>query len=212
MMRFWLKIGLYLIALSWFSHASAGAYEDFFRAVAADNAEEVAQLLARGFDPNARDERGQPAITVGLRDGSPKVVEVLLSHPQLEPDALNAAGETPLMMAALRGNLTAMRRLAERGAAIQREGWAPLHYAASGPSDEAVAWLLAQGAPIDARAPNGNTALMMAARYGSEASVARLLDRGADASLRNLRHLDAAELARLSGRERLAETLARRAR
>jgi len=37
------------------------------------------------------------------------------------------------MMAALRGSLEWTQRLIERGAAINRDGWTPLHYAASGP-------------------------------------------------------------------------------
>jgi ankyrin repeat protein len=53
---------------------------------------------------------------------------------------------------------------------------------------------------------------MMAARYGSEASVQLLLERGADARLRNDRQLSAADFARLGGREKLAERLAALAR
>lgn len=211
-MRNYFRLALYLFIAFGISSARAGAYEDFFRAVGVDNAREVGSLLSRGFDPNARDEKGQPALTLALRDGSAKVVELLLGHPQLSVDAPNAANETALMMAALRGNLPAMKGLLARGAAVNRPGWNPLHYAASGPSVEAVTLLLEQGAAIDARSPQGHTALMMAARYGSEASVQRLLQARADVRLRNEREQDAADFARLGGREKLAEELARLAR
>jgi hypothetical protein len=67
--------------------------------------------------------------------------------------------------------------------------------------------LLDRGAPIDAKSPNGSTPLMMAARYGAEASVDLLLARGADAKRRNDLNLDAADFARQGGRDFLVERL-----
>lgn len=187
--------------------AGAGAYEDYFRAIEVDNAGEVQQLLARGMDPNAVDPKGQHGLFLALRGGSTKTVQVLLSHPDTRVDNDNAAGETPLMMAALRGNVEAIKALIARGAAINRVGWTALHYAASGPSAAAVQFLLEQGAAVDARSPNGNTPLMLAARYGSEDSVLLLLRKGADRTLRNQRNQTAADTARLDGRDSLARRL-----
>lgn len=187
--------------------ARAGAYEDFIDAVETDNDGSLRRLLQRGMDPNTLDPNGQHALFLALRGGANKVFAVLLQHPQIRVDVANAVGETPLMMAALRGQVDAMKALVERGAQVGRSGWTPLHYAASGPSAPAVQWLLERGAEVDARAPNGNTPLMLAARYGSEDSVALLLRRGADRSLRNDRQFDAAGLARLEGREPLARRL-----
>ncbi|MEK8052278.1 ankyrin repeat domain-containing protein [Ideonella sp. DXS22W] len=200
-----------LLALG-LSTAHAGAYEDFFRALEVDNASGVVALLQRGFDPNSRDPRGQTALYAALREGSGQVAAALLSHPQTRIDLANAAGETPLMIAALKGRLDAVRQLLDRGAALEREGWTPLHYAASGPAVAVVQLLLEHGAKVDARSPNGSTPLMMAARNGSEESVAMLLKQGADASLRNEQQLTAADFARQAGREKLAEALAQRGR
>jgi len=69
--------------------------------------------------------------------------------------------------------------------------------------------LLDRGAPIDAGSPNGSTALMMAAQYGSEASVDLLLSRGADAKIKNDRGLTAGDFARLAKRDALAARLDR---
>jgi ankyrin repeat protein len=132
---------------------------------------------------------------------------VLLAHPELKADAANTTEETPLMMAALRGELEPARRLLERGASLERPGWTPLHYAASGPNPALVKLLLDRGSPIDARSPNGTTPLMMAARYGAEESAALLLERGADVGLRNQLDLAAADFARAVGREALARRL-----
>ncbi len=192
--------------------AHAGAYEDFFRAVNVDDARTVSALLGRGFDPNAADERGQVALFLALRGGSPKVAEALLANPATRIDTANASGETPLMMAALRGEATWSQRLLDRGAAVNRDGWTPLHYAASGPEPKTVALLLDRGARIDAPSPNGSTPLMMAARYGAEASTDQLVARGADPKVRNDKGLNAADFARLGGREALAARLDRLAR
>lgn len=203
----YLKLALYLFVAHWLSPAFAGAYEDFFQATRADNASVVRDLLARGFDPNAVDETGQPALTLALRGGSRQVGEMLLAHPAIQVDQVNPAGETPLMMALLKGHAGMARRLIERGAAIDRQGWSPLHYAAAGPDASLVRLLLERGATVDARSPNGSTALMLAAQYGPEDAVQLLLAGRADASLRNHLGLTAADFARRGGREQLGKQL-----
>jgi ankyrin repeat protein len=211
-LKWFLKTFSYLVLGLSISSANAGAYEDWFRAVQSDDAGAVKALLQRGMDPNLRDEQGQVGLFLALRGGAFAVAEVLLQHPQLDPDATNSAGETPLMMAALHGLTDWEARLLARGARLHQPGWSPVLYAAGSPEPRALALLLDRGAPVDARSPNGTTPLMMAARYGSEASVQLLLERGADPRLRNDRQLSAAEFARLGGREKLAERLAGLAR
>jgi ankyrin repeat protein len=193
-----------------FSAARADAYEDFFRALDRDDAPAVSRLLQRGFDVNAPNPQGQPALTLALQRGSLKVADLLLTHPELRADALNAAGETALMMAALHGHLGPMRRLLERGARLDSPtGWTALHYAASGADPGAVALLVERGVALDPVSPSGMTPLMMAARWGGEPVVDLLLARGADASRRHPGGATLADLARASGRERLAERLGR---
>jgi ankyrin repeat protein len=211
-MRNWFRYALYVFVLIGCSHSHGQSYVDFFRAVDRDDAGTVTQLLAQGFDPNSRDERGQTALHLALRDHSPKVAEALWKHPGLDVNAHNAADETPLMMAALRGQLEWARRLIDRGAALHQEGWSPVHYAATGPEPKLVALLLDRGAPIDALSPNRTTPLMMAAGYGAEGSVDLLLARGADPRRRNDRGLDAAAFARQAGREFVMQRLEPRAR
>lgn len=189
--------------------AVAQSYEQFFRALDTDNVDGLRSLLARGFDPNTADERGQRPLYLALRGGSFKAAELLLEHPQTRIDAVNAVGETALMMAALKGQVDWMQRLLARGARPDQEGWTPLHYAATGPEARAVSLLLDRGVRIDAASPNGSTALMMATQYGAEESVALLLQRGADAALRNRRGETAADVARRVGRDALVDRLSR---
>jgi len=197
----------YLIMAMCFSVANAQSYDAFFSAVNRGDGASVAALLARGFDANARDARGQTGLHLALRDDSPKVVEALLAHPAIDVNALNDAGESPLMMAALRGQLATAERLMARGAKVHQPGWAPIHYAATGPEPRLVALLLDRGAPLEAESPNRSTPLMMAAGYGPEASVDLLLARGADPKRRNDRDYDAAAFARQGGREFLLKRL-----
>jgi ankyrin repeat protein len=206
-MRIHLKFIVYLFVVICISSATAGPREDFFKAVDIDAAHIVSGMLAQGFDPNERDEKGQVPLFVALRSESRQVVAALLANPRTEIDAVNPHGETPVMMAALRGDLVLTRQLLDRGARIAREGWAPLHYAASGPDPKVVELLLDRGAPIDARSPNGTTPLMMAARYGAIDAADLLLRRGADRLVRNDRGLNAADFAAGAGRDDLAQRL-----
>jgi ankyrin repeat protein len=198
----------YLIAALGVSLSHAGAYDDFFQAIQRNDGVGLKSLLQRGMDPNTRDEKGQVGLYLALRGDAFAAADALIQHPDLDLNASNAAGETPLMMAALRGNVAWANRLLERGAKVHQAGWSPVLYAASGPEPKALVLLLDKGAPVDARAPNGTTPLMMAARYGNEASVQLLLDRGADARLRNDLSMSAADFARQAGRQALADRLA----
>jgi hypothetical protein len=206
-MRSYFKNVCYLVVVLWISAAQAGPKEDFYRAIAVDQPHIITALLNEGFDPNVRDEQGQVALYLALRAESLEAAAALLAHPRIEVDAVNPAGETPLMMAALRGQLDMARQLMEKGATINRAGWTPLHYAASGPEPRLVRLLLDKGAVIDARSPNGSTPLMMAARYGAIDAADLLRERGADASLRNERGMDAADFAASAGREKLQQRL-----
>lgn len=215
-LRAWVGLWLsLLLALPALLHAQAvGAQagdpltEQWLAAAQRDNAGLIMTLMLRGTDPNLRNAERQTALHLALRNEADKTVQTLLKHPGLDVNAINQAGETPLMLAALKARLDWMKALVARGALVNEPGWTALHYACSGPDRGAVRWLLEQGAEIDARSPNGSTPLMMAAGYGESSSVEVLLKAGADASLRNEQGMDAADFARRAGRDRVAEQIA----
>ncbi|QLA83698.1 ankyrin repeat domain-containing protein [Acidovorax sp. JMULE5] len=189
----------------------AGAYEDFFVAILRDDDAAIAALLRRGFDPNTRDPKGQVGLTIALQNGSSKAFAALLASSQVNVEARNAQDESPLMMAALKGNLEAVKALLARDADVNKTGWAPLHYAASAGSRQHVAiiaLLLENHAYIDASSPNGTTPLMMAAQYGSNEAVQLLLDEGADPTLKNQLGLTAADFALRVSRTESADKIA----
>ena len=189
--------------------AFSGSFDDFFIAIRNDNVGKLNNLLQRGFDPNTRNEKGQPGLTVAMREQSPKVARVLVDQPTIDVNALNLAGESALMIAAIKGDLASVKLLLDRGARLNQPGWTALHYAASGQEPKTVEWLLDRGAEIDALSPNGSTPLMLAAQHGSEVSVDLLLARGANMALRNTQNLGAIDFARSGGRDYLVKKLER---
>lgn len=202
-----LKNTIYLIVATYVSSAIAGSYEDFFIAVKRNDGRTITALVERGFDPNTRGPNGEIGLVAALHGENMAAAEALFARPDIRLDLLNGAGESALMMAALRGDLGWCERLIARGAPVNKPGWSPLHYAASGPEPKIIALLLERGAIVDAESPDRTTPLMMAARYGKEDSVKLLLARGADAKRTNDRNMIAADFARGSGREWLAEML-----
>ena len=184
-----------------FGAAQAGSYEDFFKAIALDQPQTISALLARGFDPNTVHPDGTPALVKALQDQSFRAAQALLQSPQIQANARNNRDETALMLAALRGQDALVLDLVARGAAINKAGWTPLHYAATGGHLRMSAFLLGAGAEVNAESPNGTTPLMMAAMYGNSAVVKLMLESGAEAYLQNDQGLSALDFARKAGRE-----------
>lgn len=199
-MRTHFKKICYTIVFAVSFSAHAGSFDDFFRAVRGDDASGVRDLLKRGFDPNTRDEQGQTGLLIALREPSPKVIQALLDAPATNVELRNAKDESPLMMAALKGQQELVSRLIARDADINKPGWTPLHYAATNGHVAVMKQLLDQHAFIDAQSPNGTTPLMMAAMYGSTAAVRLLVEEGADPLMKNEQGMTAADFAQRANR------------
>jgi ankyrin repeat protein len=193
--------------------AMADQTGDFFRAVQMDDARTVRSLLGK-VDPNqANPVGGEPPLVLAVREGAMQAFDALLRHPGTNVDAPALNGNTALMMAAFKHNKPAAEALIAKGAAVNRPGWTPLHYAAASGDDEIARLLLAHGARVDAQSPPASgkfTPLMMAAREGHEDTARFLLGQGADPQLKNGEGLTAAEIARRADHAAIAAALDRK--
>ncbi|MGZ3181078.1 MAG: ankyrin repeat domain-containing protein [Telluria sp.] len=181
---------------------------DFLRAVGTDDDRTVQALLAKGVDPNTSEpNRGEDALILAIRDDAMKVFALLLAQPGIQVDQPARNGNTALMMAAFKRNKQAALDLIAHGAAINKPGWTPLHYAAAAGDAEITALLLDRKAAINALAPGDITPLMIAAREGKEETVRLLLTRGADVRPVNGEHLNAEQLALQRDHRQIAELI-----
>jgi hypothetical protein len=186
---------------------------DFFRAVQMDDAGTVRSLLGK-VDPNEVNPiGGEPALVLAVREGSMQVFDALLRYPGTHVDAPAMNGNTALMMAAFKHNKPAAEALIAKGAAVNRPGWTPLHYAAASGDDDIARLLLAHGAKVDAQSPPASgkyTPLMMAAREGHQDSALFLLGQGADPLLKNGEGLTASQIAQRADHGTIAAAIDQR--
>jgi len=183
-----------------FNSASAGSYDDFFKAIQRDDARSIQALVQRGFDPNTIDPQARHGLSMALADSALKAAEALLNAPGIDVNFLNLEDESPLMFAALNGHLALAQKLIDKEADVNKTGWTPLHYAATNGHVEIMRLLLENNAFVDAESPNGTTPLMMAAQYGTGDAVKLLLDEGAQALQTNKQGLTALDFAQRGSR------------
>ena len=206
-LMYYFRSVIYLYVFIGINVAFASSYEDFFSAIKNDDPATIQKLLARGFDANTPDPKGQHGLILAIREPSLKAASLLVDAPKVNLNAFNALGESPLMLAALKGHLALSEKLVKKGADVNKTGWTPLHYAASNGHVEVIKLLLENHAYIDAESPNGSTPLMMASMYGNAQSVKLLLDEGADPLLKNQIGLTALQFAQRAERPDSAELL-----
>lgn len=197
------------LALAGAGAVAAAPIDDLVIAAELNDGRAVLGLMLKGVDPNEPDSRGRRALFIAAKEESLRALDSLLASPLTRVDDANGQGETPLMIAAIRGSLPAVKALVKRGAAINRAGWTPLHYACSGPDNGVAAFLIANGADVNARSENGTTPLMMSARYGNSELVPLLIKAGAEPRAANEQELTAADFADRGGRDVMAKQLRR---
>jgi uncharacterized protein len=186
----------------------------FINAVKRNDAVAVQAFLDAGLSPQLAETTAPHYALPHLAawENADKALAVLLKHPKTQADASSQLGETPLMIAALKGHAGIARQLLAAGAYPNKTGWAPLHYAATNGNVEMMQILLDAHAYIDAESPNKTTPLMMAARSKNILAVKFLLDEGADVTLKNELGLSAIDFADKSEAKDIADGLRERAK
>jgi hypothetical protein len=200
----WLILIILAAAATW---VRAGVYDDMIAAARNNDGPAVISLIQRGMDANTTDRSGNTLLMIAAGNGNDALVEFLLSN-RANKLKINKYGETAIALAAFRGHLPVVRRLAEAGGIdTEARGWGPLQYAAFAGHTEIVRYLVERRLPVDARAPNGQTALMLAAANGHLEAVKLLVDADADMALADPEGRTALALALKSANTDIAEYL-----
>jgi ankyrin repeat protein len=173
-----------------------------------DDVRQVRSLIDKGMSPNQKDPRGMPILMLAIQENSTKTVDYLINAKGIDLNQPNMTDETPLMFAALYGQLAEVKILVDqKQVPVNRPGWTPLHYACTNGHVDIATFLLDKGAAVDARSPNETTPLMMAIRAGNIQLARLLLDRGADIRLRNQQGYSAIDAAELFNQEEIQKGL-----
>ena len=191
-------------------------------AAAEASAEVVAALLAAHAAVDPRDGRGRTPLALAAARGEVAIVKALLAA-GADPAVADERGQTALDRAVIGSHVEVVQLLAPPPSAApppneENSGEAPArdprplllaaHAKASAATFDA---LLAGGWSVDDADEDGATALMVAAAKDYDAIVAYLLDRGADASVKDAAGRTAAHRAARTGALDVLATLLRRA-
>ncbi|PYR91636.1 MAG: hypothetical protein DMF84_16005 [Acidobacteria bacterium] len=144
----------------------------------------VAQFLAAGMNPNARNREGKTALIAASETGRTDLARFLLDKGAAVNVRDAKFNATPLIWAGLSNNGQVTKLLLEHGADPKaREaqgGTTALHAAAGRGNLETVKLLLGKGANINDRDKGARTPTMIAAAKGRSNIVKLLVEKGAD--------------------------------
>lgn len=179
-------------------------------AIVQDDAPKVAYMLRElDYDPNFYLPNGDTPLVFAIRmDAKVSTNQVLLRSFKINVKVPTLRGETPLMLAAIKGDRPLAEKLIEMGAPVNADfGWTALHYAASTGQTAMTRFLIEKGAEVNARTERGVTPLYMAARIIAAPTVDVLLEAGADKTLCNDQGISPEAIAAKRGDSKLAQKL-----
>lgn len=179
---------------------------------AANGHETVVQhLIKHGAKPSAKNQLGDTALSTAALHNQGAVVDVLINLGG-SVGCKRKGGWTPLHLAAGRGHTSVCDLLCARGAHLEARGdddVRPLMHASAAGHLCTVNLLLEHSADVFAASRHGRTALHFAAAAGQQSCCELLFERGGLklAGMTDATDASPADYARLSGHERLAESI-----
>lgn len=150
-------------------------------------------LTSKLFLVNRLDNRMMTPLHYAADEGLPVITRLLLEN-GATPTARNRLKETPLHIAAAKGNKWVMEALLERSpiASINDRdqfGWTPTHRAVTSGNEALMKYLVnLQGVDLTLRDKHGRSALAFAASYGTPEILELLLDNMSIDSSREIDH------------------------
>jgi len=181
----------------------------FFRYILLDDVNGVKKSLKnKDLSPNTLSKYGEAPLPYAVKEDSYKVFKYLTQVPDIDIDMENKSTENAVMMLAFKGRLDLVKYMVdELGAEPEKEGWTPLHYAATSGHLDIVEYLISKEVDVDAHSPNDTTPLMLAARFGHIKVVKFLLDQQADLALHNKQDFTAIDFAYMNNQKEIAQGL-----
>ena len=173
---------------------SAGTYDgkEMIRAAEVGDHERVASLLRAGANVNRsyQDVYNEAALWNASRNGHRKCIELLIDS-GTSVNAMDANGNTCLMLSSQYGHHDCVQLLLEKGADVnlfhQISGRSAIYLAAIGGHDECVNLLISEGADVN-KAPSGSDTLLSLACVkgrGMQRYTDVLIQAGADVNCRD---------------------------
>ncbi len=143
----------------------------------------VTYLINKGANPNAQTNQKWTALMYASKLGNIEILNELLKH-GAKVDAQNYLGMTPKMYASKNGHLEIVKLLLEKGAKvdlISRNGSNSLIWATRAGHEKIAELLIEEGAKMDfLESEFKRSPLLLAAMYGRESTVKKLLSSGAN--------------------------------
>ena len=156
------------------------------------------ELLQAGLSPNTPDDNNETPLIKAIYAHNTDIVKYLISQ-KADMYATDVAGRTSMMICAQKGYLDIAQILLQAGYNLNRpvpsSHQSALSLAIWAKKTKMVRWLLDNGADVNSADSQGWTPLMVAAYIGSEELVKELLNRHANADMKNIQGLTALDWA-----------------
>lgn len=161
----------------------------FLRACRSGSVKMIERLAMAGARLDDTDKNGRNGINLAARSGSEDTIK-LLAKKGVDVNAPDVFGRTAILNAVDRYNLDAVKTLIEVGAdasIADKSGRTVVHYAATNNMPDVVKTVMEGKSKVkpdlDAKDADGETPLMIAAKYGNERVIEVLMAHGADATV-----------------------------